>query len=210
MAENTAHPLPSPVVARAPEDSLRPPERAQFRRMDESSRAEWMLIGRATVELQPEVPERVLAMLRSLEGMYAGFGVDQLHHALQTASMAKRANASDEMVLVALCHDVGKAISIQNHAAIAAEMLKPYVSDDAYHVLRTHQDFQGRHYYEHFGMSANLRAQYAHEPWFALAEQFTDEWDQAAFDPDYPVLPLAEFEPLVREKLGRFTFGAKK
>src|SRR3954471_25039668 len=163
--------------------------RAHFTRMDESSRDEWMLIGRATIELQPQVPDNVLRMLRSLAGMYAGFGVDQLHHALQTATMAKRANASDELVLVSLCHDVGKAISIQNHAGIAAEMLKPYVSDAAYQVLRTHQDFQGRHYYEHFGMSASLREQHKHEPWFALAEQFTDEWDQAAFDPGYPVLP---------------------
>src|SRR5688572_29213684 len=127
--------------------------RARFTRMDRSSREEWMLIGRGTVELQPQVPEKVLGMLRSLAVLYAGFGVDQLHHALQTATMAKRANASDEMVLVSLCHDVGKAISIQNHAGIAAEILKPYVSEHAYHVLRTHQDFQGRHYYEHFGMS---------------------------------------------------------
>jgi predicted HD phosphohydrolase len=185
-------------------------ERAQFTRMDHSSRDEWLKIARATVELQPQVPARVLGMLRSLEGLYAGFGVDQLHHALQTATMAKRANASDEMVLVSLCHDVGKVISIQNHAGIAAEMLKPYVSEHAYHVLRTHQDFQGRHYYEHFGMSANLREQYRNEPWFALAEQFTDEWDQAAFDPAYPVLPLSEFEPLVRHILGRFTFGQQK
>jgi predicted HD phosphohydrolase len=182
-------------------------QRAQFTRMDQSSREEWLLIGKATVEMQVQVPERVLAMLRSLEGLYAGFGVDQLHHSLQTATMARRANASDDVVLGALCHDMGKAISIQNHAAIAAEMLKPYVADDVYEVLRTHQDFQGRHYMEHFGMSAQLRDQYRGEPWFALAEQFTDEWDQAAFDPAYRALPLAEFEPLVREKLGRFSFG---
>lgn len=175
-----------------------------FTRMDESSRDEWMHIGKATMELQPEVPKRVLSMLRELKGVSGGFGVDQLHHALQTATMARRANASDEMVLCALCHDVGKVISIPNHAAIAAEILKPYVSRDAYQVLRTHQEFQGRHYFEYFGASANLRDKYRAEPWFALAEQFTDEWDQAAFDPAYPVLPLGEFEPLVNQLLGRY------
>jgi predicted HD phosphohydrolase len=179
-------------------------ETARFTRMDRSSREEWMQIGKATVALQPEVPRRVLAMLRELEGLHAGFGVDQLHHALQTATMARRANAADDVVLAALCHDVGKVISIPNHAAIAAEMLKPYVSREAYQVLRTHQEFQGRHYFEHFGASPTLRDKYRQEPWFALAEQFTDEWDQAAFDPAYPVLPLAEFEPLVYELLGRF------
>jgi predicted HD phosphohydrolase len=180
---------------------------AKFTRMDDSSRHEWMLIGRATMDLQKQVPEQVLSMLRSMQGLHAGFGVDQLHHALQTASMAKRANASDEVVLAALCHDVGKVISIPNHAAIAAEMLKPYVSEPVYHVLRTHQDFQGRHYYAHFGMSPTLREQYENEPWFALAEKFTDEWDQAAFDPSYAVLPLEEFEPLVRQLMGRFPLG---
>jgi predicted HD phosphohydrolase len=182
-------------------------EHAQFTRMDQSDRDEWMKIGRATMELQKQVPEQMLSMLRSMQGLHAGFGVDQLHHALQTASMARRANASDEVVLAALCHDVGKVISIPNHAAIAAEMLKPYVSDSVYQVLRTHQEFQGRHYNAHFGMSATLREQYRGESWFALAEQFTDEWDQAAFDPSYPVLPLSEFEPLVRQLLGRFPFG---
>jgi predicted HD phosphohydrolase len=182
-------------------------ERAQFTRMDQSSRDEWMRIGRATVELQAEVPEQMLRMLRQLEGLHAGFGVDQLHHALQTATLARRENARDELVLAALCHDVGKVISIPNHAAIAAEMLKPYVSEGVYQILRTHQDFQGRHYYAHFGMSPTLREQYKAEPWFAEAEVFTDAWDQAAFDPNYPVLPLAEFEPLVRALLGRFPYG---
>lgn len=180
---------------------------AAFTRMDQSTREEWMTIGRATMQVQANVPEQVLSMLRTLKGFHAGFGVDQLHHALQTASMARRANASDDLVLAALCHDVGKVISIPNHGAIAAEMLKPYVSRDVYHVLRTHQDFQGRHYYGHFGMSTTLRDQYRSEPWYALAEQFTDEWDQAAFDPDYAVLPLEEFEPLVRAKLARFPMG---
>ena len=185
-------------------------QNAGFTRMDQSSREEWMLIGRATMEAQAKVPLQMLSMLRSLEGFHAGFGVDQLHHSLHTATLAKRANASDEIVLAALCHDVGKVVSIPNHGPIAAEMLKPYVSKDAYHVLRTHQDFQLRHYGAHSGMSPTGRDQYRGESWFALAEQFTDEWDQNAFDPSYPVLPLEEFEPLVTKYLGRFPFGASQ
>ena len=182
-------------------------ERASFTRMDQSNNDEWMKIARATVELQPTVADRVLAMLRSFDQLYAGFGVSQLHHALQTATMARRANASDEMVLCALCHDIGKYVSIANHPAIAAEMLRPYVSDDVYRVVLTHQDFQGRHYYAHFGKSSTLRDKHRGEPWFALAERFTDEWDQAAFDPAYPVLPLGEFEPLVHASFARYPMG---
>jgi predicted HD phosphohydrolase len=178
-----------------------------FTRMDESDRTQWMVIGKATMDLQAEVPKRILSMLEQLRGLHAGFGVDQLHHALQTATMAKRANAADEVVLAALCHDVGKVISIPNHAAIAAELLKPYVSASVYQVLRTHQEFQGRHYFAHFGMSSTLRDKYRDEPWYALAEQFTDEWDQAAFDPSYQVLPLSEFTPLIQQFFGRFPMG---
>lgn len=174
-------------------------DRARFTRMDESSRDEWMTIARATVEYQGSTADRILGMLQGLDAVHGGFGVSQLHHALQTATMARRAEARDELVLCALCHDVGKYVSIPNHAAIAAEMLRPYVSDAAYQIVRTHQDFQGRHYYEHFGKSGTLRDQYRDQPWFADAEQFTDEWDQAAFDPRYPILPLSEFAPLVRQ-----------
>ena len=36
-----------------------------------------------------------------------------------------------------------------------------------------------------------------------LAEQFADQWDQHAFDPDYPTYPLEHFEPMVREVFSR-------
>jgi predicted HD phosphohydrolase len=185
-------------------ETHQPAARASFTRMDQSTRDEWHGIGRATLEVQSNVAERMLHMLRTFDDLYVGFRVSQLHHALQTATMARRANASDELVLAALCHDVGKYVSIANHAAIAAEMLRPYVSGDTYKIVLTHQDFQGRHYFEHFGKSGSLRDKYRGEPWYALAERFTDEWDQAAFDPAYPILPLAEFEPLVRQAFARY------
>lgn len=184
-----------------------PHETTDFTRMDLSNQDDWKKIAVATVEHQPAVSERLLGMLRSFQGLHLGFGVDQLHHALQTATMARRDNASDEMVLCALLHDVGKFISVAGHGQIAAEILKPYVSDAAYQIVRTHQDFQGRHYYQHFGKPQDLREQHREQPWFALAETFTDVWDQAAFDPKYPVLPLDEFAPLVRRFFNRYPMG---
>jgi predicted HD phosphohydrolase len=52
-------------------------------------------------------------------------------------------------------------------------------------------------------MDPDAREQYRAEPWFALAEQFADDWDQTSFDPDYPTKPLSHFEPMVREVFGR-------
>jgi predicted HD phosphohydrolase len=143
--------------------------------------------------------EKVLAMLRSLADITDGFATDQLTHCLQTATRAERAGADREVIVASLCHDIGKAVSVPNHPAIAAEILRPYVRDDVYWMVRTHQDFQGRHYYEHFGGDPDAREQYRGEPWFELTARFADDWDQTSFDPDYDTEPLEHFEPLVRE-----------
>ena len=172
---------------------------SSFTRMDESTAEQWAVIGRETFEHQGRVADQVLGMLRSLADITDGFAVDQLTHSLQTATRAERAGADDELVVASLCHDVGKAVSVPNHPVIAAEILKCYVRDDVYQVIKAHQDFQGRHYYHHFGGDPNARERYRGAPWFALAEQFADDWDQVAFDPAYDTLPLEHFEARLRE-----------
>jgi predicted HD phosphohydrolase len=174
-----------------------------FTRMDEGTLEQWARIGAETTARQERTAERVLMLLRSLSEIVDGFAVDQLTHCLQTATRAERAGADDEMVVASLCHDIGKAVSVPNHAAIAAEILKPYVREDVYWVILTHQDFQGRHYYELLGKDPNARDQYAGHPAFSLGERFADEWDQVAFDPDYDTLPLEHFEPRVRALFSR-------
>ena len=100
---------------------------ATFTRMDESTAEQWAVIGHETMDALPDVAEHVLALLRNLDGMVLGFAVDQLTHCLQTATLAERAGADDELVVASLCHDVGKYVSVANHPAIAAEMLRPFV-----------------------------------------------------------------------------------
>src|SRR5215204_4576000 len=111
-----------------------------FTRMDESTADQWAVIGKETYENQGRVAENALRMLRSLADVTDGFAVDQLTHSLQTATMAERAGADDEVVIAALCHDIGKAVSVPNHPRIAAEILKPYVRDDVYWMILVHQD----------------------------------------------------------------------
>ena len=175
----------------------------QFTRMDRSTAEQWADIRTASAPYQSAAADRVLAMLRQLGDVTNGFLTDQLTHSLQTATMAERAGADPELVLAALLHDVGKVVQIPNHGEIAAAILRPYVREDVYHVIRTHQDFQGVHYYHHTGGDRHARLQYEGAPWYETAEQFADEWDQAAFDPDYDTLPLEHFEPLVRRLMAR-------
>jgi hypothetical protein len=82
-------------------------------------------------------------------------------------------------------------------------MLKPYVSEDIYHAIYWHQDFQGRYYYEHLGKDAGARDRFRHEPWFAFAEKLVDDWDAPAFDPNFPVDPLESFEPEITRVFSR-------
>ncbi len=177
---------------------MRENDQMTFTRMDESTSEQWQQIITESMAHQPRVAERVLALLGSLAVIVDGFGVNQLVHSLQTATRAEEAGASDEVVVASLCHDIGKSVSVLNHPAIAAEILRPYVGGDTYHMIQAHQDFQGRHNYEYLGQDPDAREQYQGEPWYGLAQQFADEWDQTSFDPAYPTKPLSHFEPLVR------------
>ena len=177
----------------------------QFTRMDESTKEQWMEIVTEHGKGAARVPQRIIGMLESLREIVDGFSTDQLTHCLQTATLAEKAGADEQMIVASLCHDVGKAVTVANHGAIAAEIIKPYVRPDVYNVIRTHQDFQGRHYYEHLGMDPNAREKYRGEEWFALGEQFADDWDQIAFDPNAETYPLEHFVPMINRV---FTNGA--
>jgi predicted HD phosphohydrolase len=147
--------------------------------------------------------DRVLDNLRLLEGIVHGFAVDQLVHACQTATRAERAGADTDLIVGALCHDIAKVMTPYNHAAVAAEVLRPFVRPEVTWVVAVHQDFQGKHYYRHLGKDPDARNAYLGDPSFDLAAKFADEWDQTSFDPAYPTEPLEHFEPLVREVFGR-------
>jgi putative nucleotidyltransferase with HDIG domain len=168
--------------------------------MDLAKPEDWAEMRQEIRDLRMTMPARIKRMLLSLKELEAGgaFMVDQLTHCLQVATLAERAGASEEVVLAALLHDIGKAASPENHGPIAAEILKPVVSEATYWVVKVHQDFQGRYFYEHIGRDRDAFRRYEKEPWFDLACQFSS-WDQAAFDPSYDTLPLSHFEPLIEK-----------
>lgn len=169
-----------------------------FTRMDQGTVEDWMVIGRAHVEhQQTAAPLMIMDTMRRLAPIRVGFAADQLTHCLMTATLARQDGAADEEVVAALCHDIGKVMSIPNHGPIGAETLKPYVSDHVYHAIYWHQHFQGAYYYNHVGKPTDMREQFRAEPWFGFAETLVDKWDMPAFDPDFAVDRLESFEPEV-------------
>ncbi len=62
--------------------------RANFVRMQDSTREDWQLIGGEFMQFTRGLPERVIKHLQILEGDYGGFPVDRYTHSLQTATRA--------------------------------------------------------------------------------------------------------------------------
>jgi len=177
--------------------------RTSFTRMDESALLDWLTIGGAAGPLmEAHVPAAIINLLAELSKLRLGYPVTVLEHSLQTATRAFRANASDDLVLAALCHDIGFAFTVEGHAEVSAAILRGYVDEGAYRVIRHHTEFEWAHYGDLIGQPTDQRLRHAAQPWFGDAERFADEWDAASFEPGYDTLPLAEFIPLLTERFG--------
>ncbi len=169
-----------------------------FTTMVEGTREDWGHIAQQhAVHQKAAAAEQIMESLARLDAIEVGFAATQLGHSLMAGTLARRAGASDEEVVAALCHDLGKLMSIPNHGPIAAEILKPYVRDDIYHAVKHHQAFQGKYYYEYLGQSPDLRDNFKAEPWYDFACKLVDEWDGPAFDPNFPADSLESFRPEV-------------
>lgn len=169
-----------------------------FTDMHHGTAVDWGHIAREHMAHQTSAAAlQIMDSLRRLEPIVVGFAANQLAHSLMAGTLARRAGGTDEEVVAALTHDLGKLFSIPNHGPIAAEMLKPYVSNAIYQTIYWHQDFQGRYYYSHLGKPTDMRERFRQEDWFATAERLVDEWDAPAFDPDFVSDALESFEPEV-------------
>ena len=146
-----------------------------------------------------DVADKIIELLQHCENLKGGFAVNQLEHCLQSATLAERDGADDELIVACLCHDAGKVISRANHGGIIAAIFKPYVREEVYWLLKMHQLFEGKHYFEYLGRDPNQYLQYKDEPWYDLCQKFADKWDCPCFDPDFKSLPLIHFIPKVRK-----------
>ncbi len=179
-----------------------------FTSMAQGTRADYELLAQLEAEFAAGTADRALQQLRGLAGSMGGYQVDRLEHSLQTASRAHRDGANEEMVVAALLHDVGDLLSPHNHSELAAAVLRPYVSQRTYWIVRQHGLFQSYYYAHHFGDDRNARDRYKDNPWYQEAVDFCHRWDQPSFDPAYDSLPLEFFEPMVRRIFAREPFSA--
>ena len=65
-------------------------------------------------------------------------------------------------------------------------------------MVKHHGEFQRYYFGHHLGEDRDVRERHRGHQWFELTEEFCEEYDQRAFDPDYPTRTLEHYEPLVR------------
>jgi len=168
-----------------------------FRHMAEGTPADYELLAEYASHFAAGLPDRLLTALQRLDTSLEGYRVSRLMHSLQTATRAEAAGADDEWVVGALLHDIGDDVAPYNHAAIAAEILRPYVREEVTWVIAQHGVFQTYYYAHHLGGDRHRRDRLKDHPGYAACVRFC-EWDQASFDPSYPTLSLDHFEPRLR------------
>jgi predicted HD phosphohydrolase len=174
-----------------------------FRKMEDGTREDYLLLDQSERDYAVGLPDRVLDGLRRLDHSLQGYPLSRLEHSLQVASRALADDADDELIVAALIHDIGDELAPYNHAEIAAGILRPYVRPEVTWIVEQHGLVQSYYYAHHVGGDRNARDRLKGHEWYAACEAFCARWDQVSFDPDYPSKPLKEFEPLLRKIFSR-------
>jgi len=174
-----------------------------FRRMEDGTREDYLLLDESERSYAQGLADRVLESMRKLDHSLFGYRVTRLQHSLQTATRALRDGADDEMVFAALLHDIGDEIAPYNHSEMAAAILRPYVRPEVAWIVEHHGLFQNYYYVHHLGGDRNARDRLRDHPWYAACVHFCAAWDQCSFDPDYRNESLEFFTPLVQRMLAR-------
>lgn len=162
--------------------------RTSFRSTEQGTTLDWVTIALSASQLQPTAADQRLSLLAQLGQLALGYPTSLLDYSLRAASRAKRAGASDELVVAVLCHRLGMAFLPEDYAELSAALLRGYVSDDVYQTVLYHTDYA----------QPALRARHEGKSWHATAQRLVDEWLAPSWDASYASLPLATFEPLVR------------
>jgi len=174
-----------------------------FTRMEDGTREEYEFLDQLEDRFKAGLVDRILISLRNLENSISGYKINRLEHCLQGATRAHRAGESAEMIISVLLHDIGDELATYSHSEMAAAVLRPFVSEKMYWIVKHHGVFQMYYYAHHCGGNRNAREQFSDNPWYQEAIDFCHNYDQNCFDPDYTSESLEFFEPMLRDVLAK-------
>ena len=173
----------------------------EFIRMEDGTREEYEFLDHMEDKYKLGLADRIIDSLRKLAHSFSGYRVNRLEHSLQGATRAQRAGESDEMIIAVLLHDIGDDLAPYSHSEMAAAVLRPFVSEKIYWIVKHHGVFQMYYYAHHCGGDRNTREMFKDSPWYQDAIDFCHLYDQNCFDPDYDSESLEFFEPILRRVL---------
>jgi predicted HD phosphohydrolase len=176
-----------------------------FTQMKHGTKADYQMLSELEGPYLAKTCARVLLELeRQGKDSLDGYPVTRLEHALQSATRAFQDGANDDWIVAALLHDIGDGLAPQNHDAMAAEIIRPFVSEEVTWVIGHHGAFQMIYYAHHLpGWNPNERDQYKDHPCYQSAVDFCERWDQNCFDPKFKSQPLEFFAPFVERVFAR-------
>lgn len=178
-------------------------DKVRFTKMEEGTAEEYIFLDKLEDEYKKELPNKILSSLEQLENSLSGYQISRLEHVLQAATRAYEAGESEQMIVAALLHDIGDELAPYSHSEMAAAILRPFVNDEIYWVIKHHGIFQMYYYAHHSGGDRNARERYKDSPYYESAVRFCHEYDQNCFDPEYPSKPLAFFKPILERVLAK-------
>jgi predicted HD phosphohydrolase len=175
-----------------------------FTAMENGTREDYALLDKIEEEQMSDFAGRVLSWLKTMDDD-TGYQITRFEHSLQAATRAHRAGEDEETVVCTLLHDVGDYLAPANHSEVAAAVLRPYISEKNYWIVKHHGLFQGVYYFHFIGADPNARDKFKDHPYYQATVDFCANYDQNSFDPDYKWEPLEFFEPMVRRVLAKPT-----
>ena len=173
-------------------------EKVSFTNMSEGTKEEYEFLESLEHTFKADLPDKLLKAVAALEHSLSGYQISRLDHVLQSATRADESLESEQMIAAALLHDIGDDLAPYSHSEMAAAILRPFVNEEIYWVIKHHGLFQMYYYAHHSGGDRNARDRFKDHPYYETAVRFCHEYDQNCFDPEYPTKPLSFFEPIIR------------
>ena len=178
-------------------------DKVNFKSMENGTAEEYVFLDNLENQFKAELPKRLIVALRSLNTSLSGYQISRLEHSLQGATRAYLAGEDLEMVMAVLFHDIGDELAPYSHSEMAAAILRPFISEKIYWIVKHHGVFQMYYYAHHFSGDRNARELFIDNSWYQDAIKFCHEYDQNCFDPDYHSKPLEFFIPMINDFFSR-------
>jgi len=179
------------------------PYKATWTAFEQTTQADWDAVLEYEEEFNAGLVDRLVEQMKLLDEESTPYPVNRYQHSLQSATLALNDGADEETVVAALLHDIGDVVAPYNHGDVAAAILKPYVSEKTWWIVKHHCVFQGYYYNHHLGGDRYAREKYSSHPYYEDCKYFCHNYDQNAFDPEFESKPLEFFIPMMRRLFGK-------